>query len=47
MESLLLIGAGGMMFRSAVNWLALRGRLIEIAVTGQREELRLVLRPQE
>ena len=28
---------GGVMFRSAVNCLALRGRLIEIAVTGQRE----------
>lgn len=28
---------GGIMFRSAVNCLALRGRLIEIAVTGQRE----------
>jgi NADPH:quinone reductase len=28
---------GGVMFRSAVNSLALRGRLVEIAVTGQRE----------
>jgi NADPH2:quinone reductase len=28
---------GGIMFRSAVNCLALKGRLIEIAVTGQRE----------
>ncbi|MBV9751415.1 MAG: zinc-binding alcohol dehydrogenase family protein [Hyphomicrobiales bacterium] len=28
---------GGVMFRSAVNSLALRGRLIEIAATGQRE----------
>ena len=28
---------GGVMFRSAVNCLALRGRLIEIAATGQRE----------
>jgi NADPH2:quinone reductase len=28
---------GGVMFRNAVNSLALRGRLIEIAVTGQRE----------
>jgi NADPH:quinone reductase len=28
---------GGVMFRSAVNCLALRGRLVEIAVTGQRE----------
>jgi NADPH2:quinone reductase len=28
---------GGIMFRNAVNSLALRGRLIEIAVTGQRE----------
>ena len=28
---------GGVMFRSAVNCLALQGRLIEIAVTGQRE----------
>jgi NADPH:quinone reductase len=29
--------AGGVMFRSAVNSLALRGRLVEIAATGQRE----------
>ncbi len=28
---------GGVMFRSAVNSLALRGRLVEIAATGQRE----------
>jgi NADPH:quinone reductase len=28
---------GGVMFRNAVNSLALRGRLIEIAATGQRE----------
>jgi NADPH:quinone reductase len=28
---------GGVMFRSAVNSLALRGRLVEIATTGQRE----------
>jgi NADPH2:quinone reductase len=28
---------GGIMFRSAVNSLALRGRLVEIAATGQRE----------
>ena len=28
---------GGVMFRSAVNSLGLRGRLVEIAVTGQRE----------
>jgi NADPH:quinone reductase len=28
---------GGIMFRNAVNCLALRGRLIEIAATGQRE----------
>ncbi len=28
---------GGVMFRSAVNCLALQGRLIEIAATGQRE----------
>lgn len=28
---------GGIMFRSAVNCLALRGRLIEITATGQRE----------
>src|SRR5205814_1329691 len=28
---------GGVMFRSAVDSLALRGRLIEIAATGQRE----------
>lgn len=28
---------GGVMFRSAVNCLALRGRLIEISATGQRE----------
>jgi NADPH2:quinone reductase len=28
---------GGMMFRSAVNSLALRGRLVELAATGQRE----------
>ncbi len=28
---------GGVMFRSAVNCLALRGRLIELAATGQRE----------
>ncbi len=28
---------GGVMFRNAVNSLALRGRLVEIAVTGQRE----------
>jgi NADPH2:quinone reductase len=28
---------GGIMFRSAVNCLALRGRLVEIAATGQRE----------
>ena len=28
---------GGVMFRNAVNCLALRGRLIEIAATGQRE----------
>ncbi len=28
---------GGIMFRSAVNSLALRGRLVEIATTGQRE----------
>ena len=28
---------GGVMFRSAVGCLALRGRLIEIAATGQRE----------
>jgi NADPH2:quinone reductase len=28
---------GGVMFRSAVNCLALRGRLVEIAATGQRE----------
>ena len=28
---------GGVMFRSAVNSLALRGRLIEIAATGRRE----------
>lgn len=28
---------GGVMFRSAVNSLAVRGRLIEIAATGQRE----------
>src|SRR5271169_1626022 len=28
---------GGAMFRSAVNCLALRGRLVEIAATGQRE----------
>ncbi len=28
---------GGMMFRSAVNSLGLRGRLVEIASTGQRE----------
>jgi NADPH2:quinone reductase len=28
---------GGVMFRSAVDGLALRGRLIEIAATGQRE----------
>ena len=28
---------GGIMFRNAVNSLALRGRLIEIAATGQRE----------
>jgi NADPH:quinone reductase len=28
---------GGVMFRSALNCLALRGRLVEIAVTGQRE----------
>jgi NADPH:quinone reductase len=28
---------GGVMFRNALNSLALRGRLVEIAVTGQRE----------
>jgi NADPH:quinone reductase-like Zn-dependent oxidoreductase len=28
---------GGVMFRTAVNCLALRGRLVEIAATGQRE----------
>jgi NADPH2:quinone reductase len=28
---------GGVMFRSAVNCVALRGRLVEIAATGQRE----------
>jgi NADPH2:quinone reductase len=28
---------GGIMFRNALNCLALRGRLVEIAVTGQRE----------
>jgi NADPH:quinone reductase-like Zn-dependent oxidoreductase len=28
---------GGIMFRNAVNSLALRGRLVEIAATGQRE----------
>ena len=28
---------GGVMFRNAVNSLALRGRLVEIAATGQRE----------
>jgi NADPH:quinone reductase-like Zn-dependent oxidoreductase len=28
---------GGIMFRSAVNCLALRGRLVEISATGQRE----------
>ena len=28
---------GGVMFRSALNSLALRGRLVEIASTGQRE----------
>ena len=28
---------GGVMFRSVVNSLALRGRLVEIAATGQRE----------
>jgi NADPH:quinone reductase len=28
---------GGVMFRNAVNCLALRGRLVEIAATGQRE----------
>jgi NADPH2:quinone reductase len=28
---------GGIMFRNAVNCLALRGRLVEIAATGQRE----------
>jgi NADPH:quinone reductase len=28
---------GGVMFRSAVGCLALRGRLIEISATGQRE----------
>jgi NADPH:quinone reductase len=28
---------GGVMFRSAVNCLALRGRLVEISATGQRE----------
>jgi NADPH:quinone reductase len=28
---------GGLMFRSAVNSLALRGRLVEIAATGERE----------
>jgi NADPH:quinone reductase len=28
---------GGVMFRSALNCLALRGRLVEIAATGQRE----------
>jgi NADPH:quinone reductase len=28
---------GGVMFRSAVNSLALRGRLVEIAATGRRE----------
>lgn len=28
---------GGVMFRDAVNCLALRGRLVEIAATGQRE----------
>lgn len=27
---------GGVMFRTAVNCLALRGRLVEIAATGQR-----------
>jgi NADPH:quinone reductase len=28
---------GGVMFRSALKWLALRGRITEIAATGQRD----------
>jgi NADPH:quinone reductase-like Zn-dependent oxidoreductase len=36
-ETVLLIGAGGVMFPSALKSLALRGRLVEIAATGGRE----------